>query len=211
MKINTRHNKSQIILIVFWGILLLLIAPEIVFSKTSGADLIEWEKIDTRHTIIYYQSSEDLEKFNTKINFCASPKKSGLSNAFSDKIDELFKRSQQLLGMHGFLTNIKIKVFKNKQQLDNAYYKIYKKKSNARAWYTHEELTVFIQLNDIFEGMLAHEFAHAIIDHFMIVPPPVETAEILAKYVDTHLVDSITTKPGNEINEPTHARGYSAK
>ena len=210
MKINTRHNKSQLILIVFWGILLLLIAPEIVFSKTSGADLIEWEKIDTHHTIIYYQSSEDLKRFNTKINFNASTKKAALAIVISDKIDKLFKKSQQILGMHGFIKNIKIKVFKNKQQLDNAYYKIYKKRSNARAWYTHEKLTVFIQLDDIFEGMLAHEFAHAIIDHYMIVPPPGETAEILARYVDTHLVDSII-KPGSKKNKPTNARGYSAR
>ena len=38
-------------------------------------------------------------------------------------------------------------------------------------------------------GMLAHEMAHAIIDDFLQVRPPMASAEILARYVDAHLND----------------------
>ena len=34
---------------------------------------------------------------------------------------------------------------------------------------------------------MAHEIAHAIIDHYLLIRPPRATAEILAHYVDEHL------------------------
>ena len=42
-------------------------------------------------------------------------------------------------------------------------------------------------MQDVHAGMLAHELAHAIIDHYLTVRPPAQTAEILARYVDSHL------------------------
>ncbi|MCP3933600.1 MAG: hypothetical protein GY705_31420 [Bacteroidetes bacterium] len=69
---------------------------------------------------------------------------------------------------------------------------------------------MFIQLDDVHSGMIAHELAHAIIDHYLIIPPPKETAEILARYVDTHMVHSMSKKDiGNII--PANVQGYSAK
>jgi hypothetical protein len=35
--------------------------------------------------------------------------------------------------------------------------------------------------------MLAHEMAHCVIDHYLLIRPPMATAEILARYVDSHL------------------------
>ena len=39
--------------------------------------------------------------------------------------------------------------------------------------------------------MLAHEMAHAIIDNFMKLRLPRATAEILARYVDAHLLEEV--------------------
>ncbi len=46
---------------------------------------------------------------------------------------------------------------------------------------------IFINADDIHEGMLTHEMTHHIIDHFLTVRPPRASAEILAVYVDAHL------------------------
>ncbi|MFC1867599.1 hypothetical protein ACFL0H_05635 [Thermodesulfobacteriota bacterium] len=46
---------------------------------------------------------------------------------------------------------------------------------------------MYITIEDLHEGMLAHEIAHSIIDHYLTVRPPSESAEILARYVDSHL------------------------
>ena len=46
---------------------------------------------------------------------------------------------------------------------------------------------------DLSAGMLAHECAHAIVDHYLAVRPPRATAEILARYVDGHLYQEAKT------------------
>lgn len=209
MNLNNRHIKSQTILIFVVSVILFITSLKPAVSQSIDTDFPEWKKINTRHTIIYYQCVENLETFNKKVTFNGQTKKADLAHTISNKIDAIFEKSQQLLGMHGFVPKIQIKVYKDKQQLNDAYFKIYQKKSDTRAWYTHEELTIFIQLDDLHNGMLAHEFAHAIIDHFMIIPPPGETAEILARYVDKHLVNA--PLPGSRKAGSTFARGYSIK
>ena len=55
------------------------------------------------------------------------------------------------------------------------------------AWYLYQYHSIYINLEDLHEGILAHEMAHSIIDHYLIIRPPGATAEILARYVDSHL------------------------
>jgi len=57
----------------------------------------------------------------------------------------------------------------------------------VRAWYIYERNTIYLNVRDVNEGIVAHEMAHAIIDHYLLVRPPRATAEILARYVDEHL------------------------
>ena len=44
-----------------------------------------------------------------------------------------------------------------------------------------------MDLTQLRVGILAHEMAHAVIDHYFGVKPPKATAEILAQYVDAHI------------------------
>jgi len=46
---------------------------------------------------------------------------------------------------------------------------------------------IYLNAGDVHEGILAHEFAHAVIDSYFAVRPPRATAEILSRYVDEHL------------------------
>ncbi|MBU1342684.1 MAG: hypothetical protein KKE44_11000 [Proteobacteria bacterium] len=169
---------------------------------------VNWQQIHTENTILYFQNMDDLNRFNTRINYNPNNDNSDsrLAVTISKKIDALFRKSQDLLEMKGFTNKINVKIFSNRQQLNHAFYALYKKECNARAWYAHEKLTIYIQLDDLYEGMLAHEFAHAIIDHYMIIPPPGKAAEILARYVDTHLqMEAIKNSSESQI------KAYSTK
>ena len=73
------------------------------------------------------------------------------------------------------------------QRLHEAYYTITGRDCCIRAWYIYESNTIYINADDVHEGILAHEMAHSIIDHYFSVRPPRATAEILARYVDKHL------------------------
>ena len=157
---------------------------------------VSWQRIETKHTIISYQYPEDLEKSAKKI-VCYSPEKSWFKQVFSPsgsdarknmlkKVDFIFERTQKLLGMKKDMSKLTIKIFPNKEKLDTAYQEIYKRINTLqlRAWYIREYNTIYLNANDLTEGMLAHEMAHAIIDDYLGFKPPKAAGEILARYVD---------------------------
>jgi len=147
--------------------------------------------------MIHYQSLEDLGKFYEKVKY--SPEEMGVKRLFTRpasqnltgkltaKIDALYERVQEILDMRKKMKRVKINIYSNKKQLHDAFFKIYKKKCRFRAWYIYEYNTIYINVEDLHAGMLAHETAHSIIDHYLLVRPPSATAEILARYVDSHL------------------------
>ncbi len=93
--------------------------------------------------------------------------------------------------MHGKIKNVVIRIYPNKNRFHEIQNKVASEKSRIRtrirAWYIYEQNTIYINNDDVHEGILAHEIAHAIIDHYLTVRPPRATAEILARYVDKHL------------------------
>ncbi|MBW2075389.1 MAG: hypothetical protein JRI58_11710 [Deltaproteobacteria bacterium] len=180
-----------------WVILVLLYPYGMVHGEIS--DDTTWKSIETKHTIIQYQTLEDLKKFNKKVAYYSLGwgLKSLFSGSGSDnmadklkkKVDALYRRVQEILDMRKKIEKVIINIYHDKKQLHAAYYKIFKKKCPSRAWYIYEYNTIYINADDLHERMLAHEMAHAIIDHYFAVRPPTATAEILARYVDKHLLD----------------------
>ena len=160
---------------------------------------IQWEVLQTKYTIVHYQSSSDLRKLHQKVDF--SPGSWGLKGLFAKPdshelrrktkkiLDALYERVQEILDMRKRIKPVTIKVYRTKQQLQAAYYNAYGKPCQLRAWYIYETNTIYVTVEDIHEGILAHEMAHAVIDHYLVVRPPSSTAEILARYVDSHLFE----------------------
>jgi hypothetical protein len=107
-------------------------------------------------------------------------------------LNKLVEKVQLILDMQKPIT-IKVQLYANKEALHDAYYKIYRKKRQLRAWYIFEYNTIYLNVEDLSDGMLAHECAHAIVDHFFDARPPRATAEILARYVDAHLFKTAKT------------------
>jgi len=181
--------------IIIWTGLLLFIPFQ---TASAGAwDNPKWHNFKTRHTVIRYSSRGDLFKLNQKIQYY--PEDTGvksltglkdvksLSDILKQKVDALYERAQEILDMRKKVQKVIINVYPNRKALDAAYYALFKAECPLRAWYLFEEKTVYINVEDVHEGMLAHEMGHHIIDHFLKVRPPTTTAEILARYIDAHL------------------------
>ena len=156
--------------------------------------------MESKYVIIYYQTPEDLERFDEEIDY--SPEGWGVGNLFSSsgsgadmekrkkKMDALYERVQQILDMRKKMEKVRIKIYKDKRQLQDAFQSIFMtRRDNIRAWYIFEFNTIYVNVDDLHEGMLAHEMAHSIIDHYLTVRPPKRAAEILARYVDKHLAE----------------------
>lgn len=164
----------------------------------------EWGNLDTKYFTLYYLTHGDLEKFNKAIDFSdgsgglfgflsGSPKSEPeLEQALAAKVDALCEKVQMILGMKKNF-RVTVRIYPDKNALQNASYRIYKEKKDLRAWYIFEYNTIYINARDLYSSMFAHEVAHAVIDNFLATRPPRETAEILAQYVDKHLYESVKT------------------
>ncbi len=197
-------NHIKILFLIIWINCLALSPSDIVYGKTS--EYIQWQKLETKYTVIRYQSVEDLIKFGKKIDY--SPRTRNFKHFFSSsdsdslvdnakmKTDALYERVQKMLDMRKQTKKVFINIYSNKNQLNTAYSKItestYETFPRLRAWYIYENNIIYININDLHARMLAHEMAHSIIDHYLSVRPPRATAEILARYVDTHFMKETT-------------------
>lgn len=183
-------------------ILLLVLVAFLNFSPARGEqDIsgteINWQSFETRYTSIHYQTEADLLRFHQKIRFrgehwwpghlFSRPNLDELRKQITEKVDPLFERVQEILDMRRKMDKVVILVYPDKRQMREAYEKIYHAECRIRAWYQYRNNTVSVTVVDLHEGMLAHELAHAIIDHYLVVRPPAASAEILARYVDSHL------------------------
>jgi hypothetical protein len=160
---------------------------------------IQWNVLETKHTIVHYQSSSDLRKLSQKVDFSpvswrlkglfAKPSPHELRSQTKKKLDALYERVQEILDMRKRMRPVVIRIYGTKKQLHAAYDDVYGKPCQLRAWYIYETNTIYVTVEDLHEGILAHEMAHAVIDHYLLVRPPPATTEILARYVDSHLFD----------------------
>jgi len=189
-KINTRRLLLLCVLIAL---------PASIHASAS----LEWHELETMYTTIKYLSHEDLVIFEQKIKYGKDAwglsrlfKKTGpgnvsdtpdLSEKVAEKVDKLWERVREILDMRKHAPKVTIHLYSSRRQLAEAYFRIYRKENHFRAWYIYENNTIYITADDLTEGMLAHEMAHSIIDNYLQVRPPPATAEILARYVDTHL------------------------
>jgi len=169
----------------------------LIFGQTSAV-AGQWSTLATKYLSVMYENEGDLKTFNQKIDFSTdsggfssffSADKSsgtGLEKKLAAKLDALIEKVQLILDMRKPIKII-VRIYPDKTALHEAYFNIYKKKKELRAWYIYEYNTIYVNAQDLTAGMLAHESAHAIVDHFLAARPPRATAEILARYVDGHL------------------------
>jgi len=192
-----QHQKiKKTILILVQLILFFFPLCGVVQGKTLGD--IRWQSIETKYTIIRYQSLADLEDFDDSIDYYPgewgfkrlfSSKSSRMTVNLIKKVDALNLKVQQILDMRKRMKKVTINIYHNKNQLHTAYYKIYGNPCKVRAWYIYEYNTIYINIDDVNERLLAHEMAHYVIDNYLSVRPPRNAAEILASYADKHLYD----------------------
>ncbi len=164
-------------------------------SKKNDQDT-SFQRIETRYAVIRYETLKDLKKFDRKIDY--NPGESSLKSLFSSsgsknvidsskkKVEALFRRVQEILDMRGKIEKVNINLYR-KKRFNEVYYRLAGIKRRVRSWYIFESKIIYINIDDVHEGILAHEMAHHIIDHYLNVRPPRATAEILARYVDKHL------------------------
>ncbi|MFQ5896323.1 MAG: hypothetical protein ACE5JJ_11010 [Nitrospinota bacterium] len=113
----------------------------------------------------------------------------GAEAKLADKADKIFLKVQKLLDMRPRRIKVRVLVLRDQSELNQHYQRIFKRKERKYpvSFYVHKYTTVFTHEGVINESILAHELAHAVIDHYFIIMPPRKVQEMLAMYADANL------------------------
>jgi hypothetical protein len=103
------------------------------------------------------------------------------------RLESILSRVKQILGMYPPVMELKIKIFRNRSELNREYCAIFGAVENYKSFYVHGLRTIYTSMQDVSDSVISHEMAHAVIDNYFNVIPPEKTAEFLAVYVDSHL------------------------
>jgi len=186
-------NTIALILIILTGSL--LFCPEM--SARDGADAPEseeWSMMESNFFIVYYSPDANLEDMERELKkrplYFDQPARYGettTSGEICERLDRLFNHVRDVIDMHPKMPKIEIKIFKDRYALDDECFKVFGKREELKSFYVYDRNTIYTSESDIEDSIMAHEMAHAVIDHYFSVIPPETVREILASYVDAHL------------------------
>jgi len=163
-------------------------------SDEPPADNEAWSSMTSNFFVLYYDPSANLESIERELSrrplyFDQAARYGEVSarEEICQRLDKLYNRVQDVLDMHPKTPKIKIKIFKDRDELNAEFVKIFGKPGGLRSFYVYKNNTIYTSESDIEDSVIIHETAHAIIDHYFSVIPPETVGEILASYVDVHL------------------------
>ncbi len=145
----------------------------------------------TRYTIIRYDDNRILARFIKNITPFSF--RNWFARSTPSRIDKLCKRVQRVLGIHSLQFTVTIRLFADRKSFVAGYNRLYGKTSKKvpRSLYDFLYKVIYVNVDDVDEEMLAHEFTHPIFREYFKQSPPRIITEILATYVESHLHDRI--------------------
>ena len=181
------------------GLLLFIItATGVLFAAEIEDGFGPSSKIEGKYFTIYYSQQMDISELSRQLNITIVDKILAGKNIGEDIASEpeLAKMTDILYGLVGDLIDMhvynfkgSIKICKNQAHLNNIYRKLFNKDllSYMVSFYVSDISTIYISGESFKREILGHEIAHAIINHYFVVSPPIKVQEILAKYIEYQL------------------------
>jgi hypothetical protein len=154
------------------------------------------EQAQGQYFTIYYKPQADIGLLLSNLNVGSIDKimvgKSAENSAVSSQglggvLDTLFLQVSDMLDMHVYSFHGKIKVCRDYAQLNRIYRDFFGHDLNTQSFYTQELNTIYISEDNFKRQILGHEIAHAIMNSYFVVSPPVKVHEVLARYVEYQL------------------------
>jgi hypothetical protein len=157
-----------------------------------------WMEIDGETVQVFYLPGANLRKLEARLRTRSIPLPAEYRQILSDssypmesrialRMHALLLRAEEILGMKPNIKRIDVKVFRSRRDLGDEYERLFRSRKEHKSFYYHTLRGVFTSEQDMIDSIIAHEFGHAVVDHYFRVPPPPKIAELLATYVDEHL------------------------
>jgi len=103
------------------------------------------------------------------------------------RLESILLRTEQVLAMYPSSLELKIKIFRNREELNQEHLRLLGSMQRYKSFYIHGFETIYTSMQDISDSVISHEMAHVVMDNYFNVIPPEKTAELLATYVDSNL------------------------
>ncbi len=156
-------------------------------------------EVNSDYCTIYFHGEIDLRKVDKRLNtrfieLSSRDRKilkntSNLAERIALKCDIILLKSEQILDMYPAGFHVNIIIFENKKMLIDAYQKMFWKREDLYSFYVYENNTIYTTQLRINQNLLAHEFGHAIVNHYFLIRPPETVRELISQYIDIHLED----------------------
>ncbi|NWF76751.1 MAG: hypothetical protein HXY53_09345 [Nitrospirae bacterium] len=156
-------------------------------SISSGFEL------KTKYALVTYDNETVLKKFNKEVklgslSYLLKNKHSlSIEDEVKNKIDVIVERVQTILEMFSKDLTFNMVFMASEKDVQNIFKNKYGKDVDYIAFYSPKDKTIYLSIRDIELGVLAHEIAHVVIDHYYGISTPSKIHEVLAQYVETHL------------------------
>jgi hypothetical protein len=191
----------------FWGIFPCYLTLVILLSL-GGIDSPAWgqEVFTTRYAVVRAASAADLLEMERRLHFAApaaaaQPRTAG-EFAFhpgfprlAAKIDGILERAASLLRFPPVRPpRVTLVLLPDGQEVRRQHVSLVPGQrpglfgyGSLEAFYYVITHTVYLSLADLREGILAHELTHHLLCTLMALPPPAQTQEAFAHYVESRL------------------------
>ncbi|MCK5215163.1 MAG: hypothetical protein KAR05_07415 [Candidatus Omnitrophica bacterium] len=116
-------------------------------------------------------------------------------NILVKTIDAIYLETSDILGVNIFTFEGTIRIYKDKAAMHNHLLEKFGAPAKAPAYFSYDDNTIYLAMEDLTLGIFSHEMAHAIITHYFGIPPPVKMQEVLSGYVEYNLRKSTGTLP----------------
>jgi hypothetical protein len=149
-------------------------AALIVLAVSNPSEAQQEKTFKTKYTTIHYNDDKDLSDLlwklgGARIDFTADREMA------SNRIDKVIERVETILDMRPKDLNINIYLARGEL------------KYNEVAYYQYKTSALYISVDNVTDGVFAHEITHAIINSYFTMPTPAKIQEILGQYVDKYL------------------------
>lgn len=167
--------------------ILLLLFPAISTAQLEGK---------SRYVTLSYGDKQLLHDFNDELilgrklsYYLADKTIITVEDEVLAKLDIIIEKAETVLDMFPDQLHITVVLLPSKKEVGAIYFAKYGKQANHIAYYSLQEDTVYISVDDAKLRVIAHEIGHAIVDHYFQVRPPYTIHELLAQFTEKHITD----------------------
>ncbi len=149
-------------------------------------------ELQTRYTTIVYDGEAQLKKFNKNLYMGRAYRRKNASTVFETvkrKVDIVVEKNEIALEMFPDQLRFRIILKASREEMRTAYDNLYGKKRNYIAFYSPEQNSVYILVKKSNLRVVAHEFAHAVINRYFDNTPSAKIHELLAQYAANRIWD----------------------